>query len=286
MHNHTLALLWLSLALTVAATATRAESILVEQPRGALIRLVKQGEPACGTVDWGSVRHPGSFTVNHHTLELAEAKLPLSRGQWETLLTHIAGDQRELTIAHAWPDAPEGLAAALRVAYDIRAHGGQAWVLNGPIGTFPLHTQCRGQFAFTGAPVAVYLSEEQFWAALRKGALIDARGVGAQNAPAYTWVAGTPAGGKALEIGSFLLNDKVDRNAYSCDSFKGYTVAACDSLHKSFLVAEAAKFANCEQQPALMPYWGLAGASRDPETARRLWGKNLVLNAKRSGNWP
>ena len=275
----------LAISLCFAPVAALADSILVDQPRGALIRLVQKGEPACGSVDWGSVRRAGQFSIGAHQLEMKEAKLPLDHAQWEGLLTRVVGEQREITIAHAWENEPAGLAAALRVAYDIRSQGGLAWVLNSPLGPRQPHTHCRGNYQFTGQPTTVYLSESGFWAALEKGALLDARGAESLNPPSYTWVAGTPNGGDPIDIAAFMRDGKLDRQAVDCKVFEGHTVVGCDSLHKSMLVAEAARYANCAQQPSPMPYWGLAGASRDRETAQRLWGKRPLLNDKRSGDW-
>lgn len=265
--------------------AVLADTILVEKPKGALIQLTEKGEPACGEVSWKSVRQPGKITIAGELVEMKEAKLPLAKEQWEALLTKIAGNQKEVTIANGWVKGPAGLAAALRVAYDIRSHGGTAWVLNGRMDDNKAHANCSGEYKFSGKPESVYLSEEQFWEEYKNGKFLDARGRGAQEPPSYTWVVGSPNKGVAMDIATFTNNDKVDKDVYSCEDFKGFTVAGCDSLHKTFLAVEAAKFANCDTQPKLMPYWGLAGLSRSPKASKLVWGKEVALNSKRSGEW-
>lgn len=260
-----------------------AESILVDQPKGSILQLTQKDEPGCGTVNWGSVRQSGSITIDGQAINMGEPKLPLSKLQWETLLTKTVGNQEQITIAHAWNKGPAGLAAALRIAYDIRSHGGTAWVFNGPIGDNKPVEKCAGEYKFRGEPVQIYLSEEQFWKEITKGAFMDARGRGAQEPPSYTWVVGSPVKAKAIDIASFTMNDKVDKDVYSCEEFKDVSVAGCDSLHKTFLAVEAAKYANCDSQPKLMPYWGLAGASRHMKVAKKVWGEEVELNEKRSG---
>ena len=275
----------LCLMLSGLSGAAIADSILVEEAKGGLITLTQEGEPACGTVNWGSIRQPGIVTISGEIVEIKEAKLPLSKEQWEELLTKVAGEQKEITIANGWEKGPAALAAALRVAYDVRSHGGTAWVLNGRMEDNKPLAKCAGQYKFTGIPEAVYLTEDQFWQEYKNGKFLDARGRGSQEPPNYTWVIGTPTNGAAVDIATFTNNDKVDKDVYSCDDFKGFTVAGCDSLHKTFLAVEAAKFANCDSQPKLMPYWGLAGLSRSPKVAKEVWGKEVALNAKRTGEW-
>jgi len=262
-----------------------ASSILVDEPRGITIKLVKTGKPDCGVLDWDSIRQPGSFTIRGKTLTVKEPKLPLSKTQWETLLSKIAGNAKEVTLVPAWPEAAGGLAASLRVAYDIRSHGGTAWVLNDGSGIREQNTTCNGQFQFTGAPEKVYMTDEEFWTNFDKGVFIDARGKEAETPAPYTWVAGSPRGAHAVEPSTFIKNGKVDASAYSCDVFKDVTVVGCDSIHKSMLAVEAARYKNCENQPGVMPYWGLTGISRDEKLARKVWGNEAALNPKRSGNW-
>lgn len=273
------------LPLCVPLQAFATESILVDQPRGKLVRLLDKGQPACGVLGWNNVRRSGSFVINGKSLEIQESKLPLSKEQWEALLSRVVGQQQEITIAHDWKKLPAGLAAALRVAYDLRSHGGTAWVLNGPIGKHKPATHCRGQFAFAGQARPLYLPENDFWHKLQQGRFLDARGRGASEPPAYTWVTGSPRNARQVDIASFVNNGKLDRDSYSCDLFDGATVAGCDSLHKTYLLVEAARYAKCKSQPALMPAWGLAGASRDRVVAQKLWGKDVALNNKRSGDW-
>ena len=265
--------------------AYASQSVLTDTPRGALIKLSKKGKTQCGHIAWGSVRRAGQFNINGDSLNLSEAKLPLSKQQWQELLSNIAGDQKEITIMHSWKNESAGLAAALRMAYDIRSHGGTAWVLNDSSNNLAPLNHCAGSFVFKGEPVNYYASETQFWNAIESGRFIDARGKGAEKPPSYTWVMGSPQNAKVVDISSFLLDGKVDKDVFNCDVFKNTEVAGCDSVHKTFLAVEAAKFANCDTQPMIMPYWGLAGASRDADTAKKVWGENVVLNAKRSGNW-
>ncbi len=262
-----------------------ADSILVEQPRGGLIKLVEEGAPECGKVSWKSIRRPGTVTISGELIEIKEPKLPLAKEQWEALLTTIAGEQQEITIVSGWDKGAAGLAASLRLAYDLRSYGASAWVLNGRIGNNKTLTGCTGEFKFTGKPEVVYLNEEQFWEAYNNGKFLDARGKGAQEPPPYTWVVGSPKNGSAVDIAAFVKNDKLDTSAYNCENFRGATVVGCDSLHKSFLVVEAAKLAKCDTQPKLMPYWGLAGMSRSSRAATQLWGGDLALNAQRTGEW-
>lgn len=275
---------WLFLGLLAAMPVTTfAGTILVDEPRGSVIKLTKKGEPACGTVNWGSIRQPGSIRIKGQMITMKEAKLPLDKEKWEQLLSTVAGDTDEITIAHAWDTGPAGLAAALRVAYDIRSQGGMAWVLNGPAGNIKTENNCAGEYRFKGNPVQIYMSEESFWKEMQSGRFLDARGSGAKTPPSYTWVVGTPEKGKAVDIASFTHNGKVDTDAYGCEVFDGISVAGCDSVHKTFLAVEAAKYANCSSQPKIMPLWGLAGASRHTLPAKKLWGEKITLNEKRSG---
>ena len=260
-----------------------ADTILVEQPRGSVIKLTQKGKPACGTLDWGSIRQTGTVNIDGETINMGEPKLPLSKVQWEKLLSTIVGNKDEVTIAHAWEKGPAGLAAALRVAYDIRSHGGTAWVLNGDIGNYKAESNCTGDYGFKGKPMQVYMSEAQFWQELQTGEFLDARGEGATEPPNYTWIVGSPSKARAIDIASFTYRGKVDKDAYSCDAFKDISVAGCDSVHKTFLAVEAARFANCDSQPKIMPFWGLAGASRHSKVAKKVWGDKLTLNSKRSG---
>lgn len=267
-----------SVSLPVAA-----DTILVDAPRGSVIKLAEKGEPACGMVSWSNIRQAGSVTIDGHLINMQEAKLPLNQQQWQQLLSKIAGNKDEITIAHAWEKGPAGLAAALRVAYDIRSHGGTAWVLNGAIGDLKPEANCNGSYAFKGKPQEIYMSELQFFSEMRKGRFLDARGDGAKHPPSYTWVMGSPQKAKAVDIASFMDKGKLDKDSYSCDVFNDVTVAGCDSVHKTFLAVEAAKYANCSSQPKIMPYWGLAGASRDSHVAKKVWGDDFSLNEKRSG---
>lgn len=272
-----------AILLTIVYAGSIADTILVEQPRGSIIKLTQKGKPACGTVNWGSIRQTGTVTIDGQTITMGEPKLPLSKAQWELLLSKIAGDKKEVTIAHAWEKGPAGLAAALRVAYDIRSHGGTAWVLNGDIGHYKSEADCTGEYHFKGKPMQVYMSEEQFWNEIKHGQFLDARGRGATAPPNYTWVVGSPKQAKAIDIASFTYKGKVDKDAYSCDAFKNVSVAGCDSVHKTFLAVEAARYANCDTQPKIMPFWGLAGASRHSKIAKKVWGDHLTLNSKRTG---
>lgn len=261
-----------------------ADSILIDSTRGSVIKLTEKGQPACGTVNWGSIRRSGSTQIDGYHIDMKEAKFPLEKGQWQQLLSKIAGDKEEVTIAHDWKKGPAGLAAALRVAYDIRSHGGKAWVFNGPIGKLKPASTCVGQYVFKDKPEKIYMDEAQFWAVMKNGHFLDARGRGATAPPSYTWVMGSPLRGKAVDIASFINNEgKVDKDAFGCEVFKDISVAGCDSVHKTFLAVEAAKYANCASQPKIMPYWGLAGASRHSKVAEKLWGSDLSPNSKRSG---
>jgi hypothetical protein len=266
-------------------TVAFAGSILVDEPKGVILKLVKTGKPECGTLDWESIRQSGSFTASGKTLTVKETKLPLSKEQWQALLTKVVGAQDEITIVQAWPEAAGGLAASLRVAYDLRSHGGKAWVLNGALGERKVVGNCSGQYAFTGQPEKVYMTEQEFWANFERGAFLDARGKEADDPAAYTWVVGSPQGAKRAEPSAFVKNGKVDPSAYSCDAFAGVTVVGCDSIHKSMLAMEAARLKGCATQPGVMPYWGLTGFSRDVQLAKKIWGEQAALNPKRSGNW-
>ena len=127
------------------------------------------------------------------------------------------------------------------------------------------------------------MEESQFWSELRTGRFLDARGRGAKTPPSYTWLVGSPDGAKTIDIASFTNNGKVDKDSYSCEVFNDISIAGCDSVHKTFLAVEAAKYADCASQPKIMPYWGLAGASRKVAIAKKVWGDNVIPNAKRSG---
>ena len=271
------------LILIITSFSVFADSILINEPRGSIVQLTQKGKAACGTVNWGSIRQPGNVNIATKKIQMKEPKLPLTKAQWQKLLSKIVGDKKEITIAHSWKKGPAGLAAALRIAYDIRSHGGTAWVLNGPIGKHKATTNCTGNFAFTGKPQEIYMKEAQFWAALRKGKFLDARGRGAKAPPSYTWIMGSPIKAIAIDIASFTNQGKVDLDSYSCDVFKNVSVAGCDSVHKTFLAVEAAKYAKCKNQPKIMPYWGLAGASRHASVAKKVWGKEFTPNKKRSG---
>lgn len=269
--------------LLITSTSVFSDTILIDKPKGSVIKLTQKGNAACGTVNWGSIRQSGNLKIAGKKFNMKEPKLPLSKSQWQKLLSKIAGNKKDITIAHAWNKGPAGIAAALRVAYDIRSHGGTAWVLNGPIGNNKTTQNCAGNYAFTGKPQEIYMKEVQFWTELRKGQFLDARGRGAKAPPSYTWINGSPVKAKAIDIASFTNGGKVDIDSYSCDVFKDVSVAGCDSVHKTFLAVEAAKYAKCETQPKIMPYWGLAGASRHTSVAKKVWGNNFVPNQKRSG---
>lgn len=271
------------LAHTVSAAAT--ESILIDSPKGALLKLTKNGKPECGSVDWDSVRQGGSFIASGKTLSMKEKKLPLSRAQWQTLLNQVVGKQDEITIAHAWPEPASGLAAAIRVAHDIRSHGGKAWVLNGNAGKLPGLSDCKGEYAFTAEPAKLYMTEQEFWQSLNHGNFLDARGDSADTPAGYTWVVGSPLKAKRVEPDDLVVNGKVDRNPEQCALFENVSVVGCDSVHKSMLAMEVARYKNCASQPQVMPQWGLSGYSRDEALAKKIWGKDVALNIKRSGNW-
>jgi len=275
----------LSTGLIGAHSGAWASSILVDEPRGVVLKLVKSGKPECGLLDWESIRQAGSFTSSGKTITIKETKLPLSKAQWETLLTRVIGNAKEITLIHAWPDAAGGLAASLRVAYDIRSHGGTAWVMNGGWGERTQTSGCGGEYQFTGKPEKIYLTDEEFWRNFENGIFLDARGKEAESPAPYTWVVGSPRSAHAVEPAAFIKNGKVDAGAYSCDLFTGITIVGCDSIHKSMLAAEAARYKNCATQPAVMPYWGLTGISRDEQLAKKVWGEQATLNPKRSGNW-
>ncbi len=288
MNLHAMAARCVAVTIVLGGMASQAlaDSILVAQPKGAVISVIERGSSACGNVSWQDIRQPGTITLSGETIEIKEAKLPLSKEQWEALLSKVAGEQSEITLVNGWDKGPAGLAASLRIAYDIRSQGGTAWVLNGRLGTNKVLNTCTGNYHLTGSPQTVYLTEDQLWKELDNGRFMDARGKDAQTPPNYTWVVGTPANGKAVDIAMFVKDDKVDPSAYSCAVFRGFSVVGCDSLHKSFLAVEAARFANCDTQPKLMPYWGLAGSSRSAKVTQKLWGSEFALNGGRSGDWP
>ncbi len=270
---------------TLLPSLALADSILVDAPKGVVLKLTKGGAPACGTLDWDSIRRTGSFTAAGKTLTIKESKLPLSKAQWEGLLTKVVGNAPEITIIQAWPEAAGGLAAALRVAYDIRSHGGTAWVLNGGWGERSLNSTCNGLYVFLGKPEKVYMTDKEFWIKLQHGHFLDARGKEAEAPAPYTWVVGSPRGASTIEPTAFIMNGKVDADIYSCEIFADVSVVGCDTMHKSMLTAEAARFKRCASQPGVMPYWGLSGLSRDATLAKKVWGEQATLNPKRSGNW-
>lgn len=268
-----------------ALNAGWAGSILVDAPRGVVLKVVKTGTAECGVLNWDSVRQAGGFSTQGKALSMKETKLPLSKTQWETLLSKVAGNANEITLIHGWTDPAGGLAAALRVAYDIRSHGGTAWVMNGGWGERAQTRVCEGQYVFSGKPEKVYMTDQEFWRDFESGIFLDARGDEASRPASYTWVMGSPRLAQAVELDSFIMHGKVDADVYSCDLFAGVSAIGCDSLHKSMLAAEAARYKNCASQPGVMPYWGLSGISRDEKLSKRVWGEQVALNPKRSGNW-
>lgn len=272
-------------ALAPAASVIAANSILVDAPKGALLKLTKIGQPSCGSVDWDSVRQGGDFTASGKHLSMKEKKLPLTRAQWQALLTQVVGKQKEITIAHEWSEPASGLAAAIRVAHDIRSHGGKAWVLNGKAGKLPTMAQCKGEYQFTGKPAKLYMTGQEFWKNLERGVFLDARGDVADTPAGYTWVVGSPRKAKRVEPDALVVNGKVDRNPEQCAYFEDVSVVGCDSVHKSMLAMEVARYKNCASQPNVMPELGLSGYSRDEQLAKKIWGEDVALNPKRSGNW-
>ncbi len=275
----------------LVATNAQAEShkqnqtIMVDQVRGILVKLVRRGKNKCGKLDWWTMRQPGKLTILNRTFDYVDDKMPLSKSQWQTVLTKVVGNNQEITIAHAWGDEIKGLAAAVRAANDIRSHGGKAWAYNGKYdkSLANANIKCKGEYAFTNSPEKIYLTEQEFWQLLRKGQFLDARGKARAAKPTgLTYVLGSPKNSKTVHIGSFIKNGKLDKGVYSCDTFKDVTVIGCDTVHKAMLAREAARYANCDTQPDVMPYWGLSGASRHKSVAEHLWGKDVEPNPNRS----
>jgi len=274
------------LLLAIFPTLATAQSIIVEQPKGVVIKLVNRGDTDCGVLEWEHARQAGNFTILNTTREQDENKLPLTKAQWQTLLTRVAGDQAEVTIAHAWRDDAPGLAAAIRIAQDIRSHGGTAWAYNGRFNKNMLHKTCTGNYTFKGTPIKIFLNEPEFWELLGKGKFLDARGKAqAARPPAITWIAGSPRDAKVVNIGTFLKDGKLDRTVYNCEVFNDVAAIGCDSIHMAMLAMEAARYANCQNQPPVMPSWGLSGASRDPAAVKKLWGEHAESNPNRSDKW-